>query len=180
MFGGDVTCIGYPSADNSSGCALATAQAYAITSKSKVQDGAWAFIESYLTREVDDWWYGFPTMKSELNAMMEEAMKVEYLTDENGEKVLDENGEPIILGGGGGIGYEDGWEYTYTIPTQKEVDIILSLMDVAVPVSAAASESQTTKIILEEAASFWAGQKSVDEAASIIQSRIQIYVDENR
>ena len=82
--------------------------------------------------------------------------------------------------GGGGIGYEDGWEYTYTIPTQKEVDIIMSLMDVAQPVSVAASESQTTKIILEEAASFWAGQKSVEEAAAIIQSRIQIYVDENR
>ena len=180
MFGGDVTCIGYPSANKSSGCALMTGQAYAITSKSKKQDGAWAFIESFLTREVDDWWYGFPTMKSELEAMKEEATKVEYYTDENGEPILDENGEPIVMGGGGGIGYEDGWEYTYTIPTQKEVDIIMSLMDVAQPVSMAASESQTTKIILEEAASFWAGQKSVEEAAAIIQSRIQIYVDENR
>ena len=180
MFGGDVTCIGFPSADGSSGCALMTSQAYAITSKSKKQDGAWAFIEQYLTREVEDWWYGFPTRKADLEKMKEEAMKVEYLTDENGEHVLDENGEPIILGGGGGIGYEDGWEYTYTIPTQKEVDIIMSLMDVARPVSMAASESQITKIISEEAASYWAGQKSVDEAAAIIQSRIQIYVDENR
>lgn len=180
MFGGDVTCIGFPSVDSNSGCALMMGQAYGITTKSKKQDGAWEFIESMFTKEDNgDWWYGFPTLKAKLEAMKEDAMKLEYVTDENGEPILDENGEPIVMGGGSGVGYEDGWEYTYTVPTQKEVDIILSLMDVAQPVSGN-SESQITDIINEEAAAYWAGQKSVDEVANIIQSRIQIYVDENR
>ena len=103
----------------------------------------------------------------------------EYVTDENGEPYLDENGEPIIMGGGSGIGYEDGWEYTYTIPTQKEVDIILGLMEVARPISNN-GESPIMDMINEEAAAYWEGQKSVDEVAAIIQSRVKIYVDENR
>lgn len=179
MFGGDITCIGFPSVDGNAGCAMMGSQAYAITSKSANKDGAWAFIENFLSAEDNGrYWFGFPTMKSKLDAMEEEATKIEYVTDENGEPYLDENGEPIVMGGGGGVGYEDGWEYTYTIPSQKEVDIIRSLMDVAVPISY--SSESLMEIISEEAAGFFEGQKSVDEVAKIIQSRIKIYVDENR
>ena len=35
-------------------------------------------------------------------------------------------------------------------------------------------------IINEEVASFWAGQKSASDVAGIIQSRVEIYVNENR
>ncbi len=178
MFGGDVTCIGFPTAEGTTGTALMGSGAYAIASESDKKEGAWEFIESYLTKEDSDYWMGFPSLKSQLNAMKEEATKVEYVLDENGEIMLDENGEPMTYGGGSGIGYQDGWEYTYTIPTQKEVDIILSLMEDAVPVSY--SSDEWLNIIQEESASFFAGQKSVDEVATIIQGRIQIYVDENR
>ena len=50
-------------------------------------------------------------MKSKLNAMAADAVEVKYYTDENGELYYDENGEPIPMGGGGGISYEDGWSY---------------------------------------------------------------------
>ncbi len=178
MFGGDVTCIGYPTADGSAGTALLSSGAYAIAAKSEKKDGAWKFIEGYLSRESSDFWMGFPTQIDQLNAMKDEATKVEYVLDENGDIMLDENGEPMTYGGGGGIGYQDGWEYTYTIPTQKEVDIILALMEDAVPVSYSADD--WISIIQEEAAAFFAEQKSVDEVANIIQGRIQIYVDVNR
>ena len=36
------------------------------------------------------------------------------------------------------------------------------------------------EIIYEEAASYFAGDKTVDEVAEIIQSRVKIYVNENR
>lgn len=35
-------------------------------------------------------------------------------------------------------------------------------------------------IILEEADSFFCGQKSVDEVVAIVQNRIQLYIDEKR
>ena len=183
IFQGDASYIGYPTMDGSVGCMLSASQAYAITSKSGHKDGAWEFIEGFLTKEENpDRGFssiGFPTMKSKLNAMAADAVEVKYYTDENGELYYDENGEPIPMGGGGGISYEDGWSYEYRIPTQEEVDLALSLMEIAKPVSYSQGD-EVLNIINEEAAPFYKGQKSVDEVASVIQSRIKIYVGENK
>lgn len=179
MFGGEITCIGFPTADGSAGCALQAGDTYAITSKSKEKDAAWSFIESYLgEQDSDNRGFGFPTRKTDLNKMVEEATKVEYLLDENGNQILDENGEPIVMGGGSSIGYQDGWSYTFRVPTQEEVDLVLELMEVAKPVSYNGN-NEILNIINEEAAAFFSGQKSVDEVASIIQSRVKIFVSEN-
>ena len=180
IFQGKATCIGFPTMDGKGGHALSAGNAYAIAGKSSHKDGAWAFIESILTEEENGrYWNGFPTMKSKLDAMIEEATKVEYLTDENGEVVKDENGEAIIAGGTHGIGYEDGWSYDYRKPTQEEVDVVLALMEEARPVSYS-GEDEVMKIINEEAEGYYSGQKSVDEVAGIIQSRVHIYVSESR
>lgn len=183
IFQGDASYIGYPTMDGSVGCMLSASQAYAITSKSGHKDGAWEFIEGFLTKEENpDRGFssnGFPTMKSKLNAMAADAVEVKYYTDENGELWLDENGEPIPMGGGSSISYGDGWSYEYRIPTQEEVDLALSLMEIAKPVSYSQGD-EVLNIINEEAAPFYKGQKSVDEVASVIQSRIKIYVGENK
>jgi len=179
MFGGDVTFIGYPTMDGSIGCAMSAYQSYAIASKSKMKEAAWEFIESCLLQEQGEFSsYGFPAVKSRLDAMAEEAVKVEYLTDENGEQVLDENGVAIKMGGSSSIHYEDGWSYTYREPTQEEVDLVYELMKVAKPVSYNYGD-MVSNIITEEAEAFYKGQKSADEVAGIIQSRVKIYVEEN-
>lgn len=187
MFGGDVTCIGYPTTDGGSGTGLTASQAYAITAKSGLKEGAWEFIESFLTPEEESkennrgrfGGWGFPNNKKQLQAMAEEAVKVEYVTDENGEIMKDENGDPIVQNAGMGIGYEDGWSYDYRIPTQEEVDIILDLIDRARPLSSSGGNDEIFNIISEESAAYFQGQKSVDEVTGIIQSRINIYVSEN-
>lgn len=187
IFGGDVTCIGYPTTDGGCGTGMSAYQAYAITTKSDQKEGAWAFIEKFLTPEEESdgngrggfGGWGFPNNKKQLQAMAEDAVKVEYVTDENGEILKDENGEPIVQGAGMGIGYEDGWSYDYRIPTQEEVDIILDLIDRARPISNNSGNDEILKIINEEAAAYFQGQKSVDEVTNIIQSRINIYVSEN-
>ena len=89
----------------------------------------------------------------------------------------DENGVAIIANAGGGVGYGD-WEYTYHIPTQEEVDTLLNLVDVAQPASNADQEIMT--IMEEEAQAFFQGQKSAGDVAGVIQSRVQVYVNENR
>jgi hypothetical protein len=83
----------------------------------------------------------------------------------------------VTYGGGSGIGYQDGWEYTFHIPTQEEVDQTLALMEVARPVTSGTDEVYS--IISEEAEAYFKGQKTVDEVADIIQSRVKIYVSEN-
>ena len=59
------------------------------------------------------------------------------------------------------------------------MDLILSLIEVAKPVSYSQGD-EVLNIINEEAEPFYKGQKSVDEVASVIQSRIKIYVGENK
>ncbi len=184
IFGGDMTCIGYPTTDGGSGTGLESMQAYAITTKSGHKDGAWEFIEGLLIpeEESDDdrmmsRYGGFPNNKKQLQAMAEKAVEVKYVTDENGEVIKDENGEPIVEGVGMGVGYEDGWFYDYRMPTQEEVDMVLELIEHSRPVTE--SNDTILNIIMEEADAYFKGQKSVDEVTNIIQSRINIFVSEN-
>lgn len=175
MFNEPVTYIGFPTADGSVGCVMNAGGAYGILSKSKQKEGAWEFIESYLNREDNMFSWGFPTNKDKLEEGIADAMKVEYLTDENGEIVKDENGEPIITGMGG-FGYDD-WEYTYHPCTEEEMATLRELIDVATPMPA--SDNEVLTIIQEEAAPYYKGQKSLDEVVSTIQSRVSMYVGEN-
>ena len=180
MFGGDVTFIGYPNSDGSSGCIMLPRGAYAITARSGVKEGAWSFIEGYLTRKNTRGRFGYPNSKSEIKSMAEEAVKVkyEYAIDEKGQLILDENGDPILImgGGGGGVGIGD-WSYNYRIATQEEVDMVLELMESARLGSI--SSDQIMAIILEEAEAFFQGQKPVEEVTRIIQRRVGNYVSEN-
>lgn len=178
MFNEPVTFIGYPNADGTKGCYFTGNDMYAIASKSKNPEGAWAFIEAHLSAEPSDMFsWGLPTNVKHLEDMIAEETKVEYVLDENGQPMLDENGEPIVMGGSHSIGYGD-WEYTYHIPTEEEVARVRELIEIAVP--AFSSDNEIFKIIQEETEGYFQGQKSVDEVAGIIQSRVQLYVNENR
>ena len=179
MFGEPVTYIGYPTSGGGSGTYMQASELYAITAKSSNKDGAWAFIENYLNQPFDDLYsYGLPARKSALDDMVEKALNVTYMTDENGEQILDENGNPIPEDGTSGISYGD-WEYTYHTPTEEEIDILKGLISVAEP-SSATGNDEITNIITEEAEAFFKGQKSVADVAGVIQSRVQVYVNENR
>ena len=59
-----------------------------------------------------------------------------------------------------------------------DIDKVKELMNVAVP--AFSSDNQISNIIVEEVEAYFQGQKTVDDVAGIIQSRVQIYVNENR
>ena len=181
LFGGEITCIGYPNARSGSGASFSTRDKYAVLARSKVKEGAWAFIESYLTREHPSYFgLNLPNSKSELERLAEEAVNVEYVLDENGEQVLDEHGNPKVLGAeysGGGLG-EGNWMYYYRVPAKEEIDMVFELIQAA---EAGVSDAnyRTRVIISEEVDAYFLGQKTVDEVADIIQSRMQVYVSEN-
>lgn len=179
MFGEPVTYIGYPTADGSCGTYIQASELYAIASKSSNKDGAWAFIENYLSQPINDMnSYGLPASKSALDDLVEKATNITYMTDENGEQVLDENGNPIPEDGTSSISYGD-WEYTYHVPTAEEVDTLKTLISKAQPAGTSGND-EITNIITEEAEAFFKGQKSAADVANVIQSRIQVYVNENR
>ncbi|MCM1101675.1 MAG: extracellular solute-binding protein [Clostridium sp.] len=171
-----VTFIGFPNENGDIGTYLETSGGIAILSKSSNKEGAWAFVESYLNEESEMYGWGFSTKKSAFEEAKAEATKVEYILDENGQPMLDENGEPMTYGGGG-FGYDD-WFYEYHTPTQEEVELLDQLIAGAKPVQD--FDQQITNIVVEEAEAFFQGQKSAKDVAAVIQSRVRVYVDENR
>lgn len=72
----------------------------------------------------------------------------------------------------------NGWEYTYHACTDEEIDQVKELLEAAKPVKD--SDNLVMAIIEEEVQAFYAGQKSAEDVAKIIQSRVQLYVDESR
>lgn len=178
MFNEPVTFIGYPTVDGSSGNRLNGENCYAITTKCDNPDGAWAFIESMLQYEPQPEWGGMhnlPIRKDMLDEGFEKAMQDEMAYDENGDPAIDENGDPIIYPKTT-WGYDD-WEAEIYAATPEQIQMIRDLIDSA---SASTNNDETIlNIINEEAAAYFEGQKSAQEVASVIQSRVQTYVSEN-
>ncbi len=156
MFNEPVTCIGYPT-QSGSGSIMVASLGIGIAEKSANKDGAWAFISSLLTEEYQDnlnW--NFPVRESSLEKCFEAARNVEE---------------------GSSSWSWDDYEYEGRPATEEEIAAIRNLIDNAQPMPSANTEILT--IITEEAAPFFAGQKSAKEVADIIQSRVKIYVSEN-
>lgn len=184
MFQNDACYIGYPTTDGSVGCGLVSSDAIAINAASAKKDAAFSFLESYIESTItnyssSDYTYGFVNSRVGLEAMAEKATAVEYVMDDEGNYMLDANGETIVSDTSSSVTYGDGWSYDYHKTTQEEVDQVMELINVATPIAFNVSDD-VISIIQEEAAAYFKGQKSVDEVASIIQSRVQIYLSEKQ
>lgn len=175
----EVTFVGFPTVDGKRGNLLSIGELFGISSRSEMKEGAWEFLEFYLSGESDSdrYNFGFPANRKQFEKEAAEAVKIQYYTDDNGDYILDEEGNPIQMNTGGGMSYEDGWSIEFTVPTQQEVDTIVSIIENARPISA--QNEEIMKIINEEVEGFFSGQKPVKDVADIIQRRVQMYVDEN-
>ncbi|MBQ8230864.1 MAG: extracellular solute-binding protein [Lachnospiraceae bacterium] len=174
MFEDETTSIGYPTVDGSAGIFLSGSEIYGISAKSECKDGAWRFLESVLSDvdEESDW--QFPSRTDELEKVFEEAMEPEYQYDEKGEIMYDESNGPLqspkIV-----WGYDD-WEAEIYAATQEEIDEIREMIEIARPYYS--GDETIYSMISEDAAAFFEGQKSAEDVAKTIQSRIEIYVSE--
>lgn len=182
MYGEAVTFIGFPTADGSVGCTMNLPDSlYGITSKSEHKEEAWAFIERYLTDSVEHLRknlyhvYRFPVLKDVLQEQIDHL----YLRDEKGELLLDDAGNPMPVMSGYNIGMED-WQYICPPPTEDDIALMLELISVAKPTNEfGGDDMQIVRIVSEEAAAYFNGQKTMDEVIDIIQNRAWIYVNEN-
>lgn len=169
MFGEPVTFIGFPS-NGGTGSYINTSGALGINAKTAHMDGAWEFLKSFLTEEyqTEDVQWNFPVLRSALDAKFEEDMTPEYTEDENGQQIE----QPKTT-----WGYDD-FEVEIYAAKQEDVDAVKALID---SVDGVVNNSEEiSNIITEEAAAFFEGQKSAKDVADIIQSRVKIYVNENR
>ena len=61
--------------------------------------------------------------------------------------------------------------------TDEDIERVLSYIESVT--NTYGNQSDISDIVMEEAASYFSGQKSAQDVAAVIQSRAQIYVDEN-
>ena len=176
IFDQSVTYVGYPTADGSANVILNCGTLYGISAASQNKEGAWTFIESWLNRPVELAW-GFSPRRSQLELQIADAKEAKK--DSNGKILTDEDGYPLPAHGESGLRFSlDGKEYNYHACTDEEIGWVEELLSVARPVKN--SDSRVMAIIEEEVQAFYAGQKTAEEVAYTIQSRVQVYVDENR
>lgn len=73
--------------------------------------------------------------------------------------------------------YEDGWAFTSHAVTWDEINAILDQILDATPYFSV-DDDEIINIINEEAVAYYSGQKGIDDVVSIIQNRVQLYVNE--
>lgn len=172
MLGGEITYVGYPMmGENNGNIIYSFSSMPAISAKSQNKDGAWAFLRRFYTQEYQEdteMMRGFPIMKAALDQVLADSMEKEYDTDANGEKV-----ERIKTS----WGYDD-FNMDIYAASREQVDAVKAVIESADTVMQ--YDSTVFNMVSEETEAFFEGQKTAQETADVIQSRIQIYVDEHR
>lgn len=153
QYGDEVVFAGYPSADGIPKHFLHM-ECLSILSRSNCKEGAYAFWEYFMTHKEysNDSYY---IKKEDYESAMKSALENE-----------------IVIGYG-----TDTEEYVPAL-TEKQLDRQKEILEYAVSDNLSA---QTVRgIVLEEAQAYFEGDKGLDETCKIIQSRIQLYMDENQ
>ncbi|MFR4595340.1 MAG: hypothetical protein ACLT8T_08030 [Oscillospiraceae bacterium] len=205
-YNGKVKFVGYPSEDGTSNHAFQIDGAIAISSTCADKTAAWNFMKQFLNEEYQSSYniWSFPINQAAFDAKLKEMMTEEYQTDDNGNVMKDDNGNPIRIpkvtyytdGNGTMTGYSTGnggvavmqasadgsvemgenGEVNVYAMTQEQADEILGLINATTAVYG--YDESILNIISDEAAAYFAGEKSLDDTANMIQSRVNLYVAE--
>lgn len=178
-----VTFVGYPSESGEPGNSFYIQCPMAISSVTKYPDAAWDFVSTMIrqTNEDAESMYAFPISQEAFDKKMTSVMTEQYQLDENGEQVdWDEDGEPDKMSIGSYEVVENGestWQEVYAL-TQEDIDQILSVINSATGI--VDYDDEILSIVSDEVAAYFAGDKDVQTTANMIQSRVNLYVQEQR
>ena len=171
--GEDVSYVGFPT-EGSAGSYLDCYRSYAISAKSANVDGAWQYLRFFLTRDYQEnkdnkygYHDGLPIFKDMIRDSLKPLTERPYWEDENGEKQYYDdtywiNDEPIEM----------------KVFSQAEVDELFNF--ICSVKTARYSDEDVRKIVSEEVEAFFNGSKSAQDTATMIQNRVQLYVNENK
>ncbi|MDD6733864.1 MAG: hypothetical protein PUE21_04920 [Lachnospiraceae bacterium] len=165
--GEEILLNGYPVA-GSSGAYISPDYQIAISKKTKYADEAWNFIKYFLSDDYvtnNEW--AIPLSNKALEEKVAKSKKKPYYTNEDGtteeyDQTFWINDQEIII------------PPLTDAEAQRIVDYINSVDKIYF------LDESIMDIVKEEAAPFFSGQKSAEEVAKVIQSRVQVYVNENK
>ena len=166
-FGEIPTLTGLP-VPGSDGATLNIDTVFGISSKSKKKEAAWEFVKACFTSEyyAKRGW-GIPSVEKELDAMAKKATEHQKYIDEDGNEVIQDDSYFLI-------------DHEETIDPLTEAEVA-KLKDFVVNVESIYTwDEELNSIVDEETQGYFEGQKSAKEVAAIIQSRLQIYINERK
>lgn len=156
-FGDSLACVGFP-ADSGGGNAIVPEASLGISSMSENKQAAWRFVREFLLDDYqDNNVTGFPIKNSAL------------------DKQFDQHREMYPAGESVAFATEAGTREVKNDP-EADVQFIKSLIDSATQIQS--TDQTLNQIISDEASAFFAGDKTAEETARLIQSRAKLYISE--
>lgn len=176
MFGAPVNFIGFPTFGKSGLTLSSNGTTVAMGAESANKEGVWEFIRFNLTKDrqenVGSPNGGFPALKSALEKQFENDREPEY--DINAEGVKTEIPKSTWSMGGGGLDFS----VDVYAATEEQTDKVMEMIEAAQPDER--MEDEIFNIISEEAGKYFEGQKNAEEVSSVVQNRVQLYLNETR
>ena len=169
--GEELVFMGYPGSGEN-GPAVQNELAIAICSTTSDPEGCWEFLRTFYLDDYQerDCNY-FPISKKALQKLADRAMNppVHTYVDIDGNEVTEPETTAFFL---------NEQQVKIPVPTQEDVDKVLKMLE-SVDVKASV-DSKISEIVNEEAGAYFAGQKSAEETADIIQRRVRVYISETK
>ena len=164
----DITLVGYPSS-NGSGGKLDFSENIAISATCPDKEGAWQFVRSYFTKEyqlAENDWGGkanIQGLSARKDGFERDMYRSSHFTDMDGNSV---------------DYYESKGDKYYPL-TQEEEDKLTNYI-LSCDTIYGDYDSDVLNICLEEAAAYFAGETTAENAADMIQNRASITLSEKR
>ena len=176
-FGGDMTYIGYPTVNGTGSMIMPNSAGYALASSCADKETAWQFLRTFMMEEFQSSQSSFPISKSLYQDRRDTATQIDYEQTADGKYRLDENGEriPVIK-----FYFYDQEEQLHEVTCLTEEQAAKVDELVAQTTKKYNFDQSIIDIVKEQAAAFFAGQKTAAEAARLVQSKANIYVNEQR
>jgi ABC-type glycerol-3-phosphate transport system substrate-binding protein len=170
QFGEDITIMGYPNPNNSGILIMPSSTEMAIMARGN-RDAAWEVVKGFLQYKAEDerYSYGLSIWRSELEATAEAAKKpMTYVDPVSGKTVEVKN---LVNSGSPD-------EIEFPNNTDADNQVIFDLIENAGAIQR--TDVSLNKIIEEETSAFFAGSKTAEECAKLIQDRASTYIAESR
>jgi ABC-type glycerol-3-phosphate transport system substrate-binding protein len=155
---GDPVYIGLPS-ESGNGNAVVYDKSFGISAYSQNLDVVWSFAKTLFDEEYLDILWAFPVVQEQLD---------EYLIYGDDDGWVMESGDADV----------DPYAYSIELTNATEQDRVRMRELIEAVCNMSRVDKQLVAIIQENAQEYFLGQKTVDEVAEAIQSRVSIYLSE--
>ena len=176
LFGGDFSFVGYPNRQGRPGSRFNMYWTYAISASSPNKEAAWSYLRTKLTPHVFELEEGnfthFPINKEDFQRVAELSMTPQMEEDRDGVIREVPRWRSGITSGDVRVGF------LYDHITQEQYDQLMALYEVTEGTNQ--RDYSVLDIVAEAAGAYFAGDKSLDDTAREIQSRVSLYVNEQK